>query len=150
MFTGFIHEHQRKDRDEHLKIFNDNIQNDQKQNFIKCPDCDLVGTKYDSKSIMHYHQHSFGRRVGPGQKTTIALKGKQWWQVWSLSSLEVSRQLVTNDLNQVSCVSLPMTSWTALANGGLFELTLGPLLTRVVLLSLAVTTEEPGCSQVKD
>ena len=43
-------------------------------------------------------------------------------QVWSLSSFKVSRQLLTNDSNQVSSVSLLMTSSTALANEGLFEL----------------------------
>merc|ERR1712219_44220 len=53
-------------------------------------------------------------------------------QVWSLSSFEVSRQLLTNDLNQVSSVSLLMTSSTALANEGLFELTLCPSLTRAM------------------
>ena len=51
--------------------------------------------------------------------------------------------------NQVSSVSLLMTSSTALANKGLFELTQHPLLTRAVSSSFAETTEEPGCSQVK-
>ena len=67
--------------------------------------------------------------------------------VWS--SFEVSRQLLTNDLNQVSSVSWLMTSWTALANKGLCELTRRPPLTRAVSLSFAETTKEPGCSQVK-
>ena len=52
-------------------------------------------------------------------------------------------------LNQVSSVSLLMTSSTALANEGLFELTLLPSLTWAVLLSFAETTKEPGRSQVK-
>ena len=43
------------------------------------------------------------------------------WQAWSLSSFKVSRLLLTNDLNQVSPVSLLMT-----AIKGLFELTLRP------------------------
>ena len=47
-------------------------------------------------------------------------------QVWSLSSFKVSRQLLANDLNQVSFISLLMTSSTALANKGLFELTQRP------------------------
>ena len=54
------------------------------------------------------------------------------YQVWSLSSLEVSRQLLTDDLNQVSSVSLLMTSSTSLTNGGLFKLTRRPLLTQAV------------------
>ena len=52
------------------------------------------------------------------------------------------------NLNQVSSVSLLMTSSTALANEGLFELTRRPSLTRAVSLSLAETAKEPGCSQV--
>ena len=52
-------------------------------------------------------------------------------------------------LNQVSSVSLLMTSSPSLANEGLFELTQRPSLTRAVSLSFAETTEEPGCSQVK-
>ena len=65
-------------------------------------------------------------------------------QVWSLSPFNVSCQLLTNDFNQVSSISLLMTSSTALANEGLFELTRRPSLTRAVLLPLAETTEEPG------
>ena len=53
------------------------------------------------------------------------------------------------NLNQVSSVSLLMTSSPALANEGLFELTRRPSLTRAVSLSFAETTEEPGRSQVK-
>ena len=41
-------------------------------------------------------------------------------QVWSLSSFKVSRQLLTNDLNEVLSFSLLMTSLTALTNKGLF------------------------------
>ena len=70
-------------------------------------------------------------------------------QVGSLSSSEAGRQLLMNDWNQVSSVSLLMTSSTALANKGLFELTRRPSLTRAVSLSFAQTTEEPGCSQMK-
>ena len=70
-------------------------------------------------------------------------------QVWSLSSFQVGRQVLRTNLNQVSSVSLLMTSSTTLANEGLFELTGRPLLTRAVSLSFAETTEEPGCTQVK-
>ena len=66
-------------------------------------------------------------------------------QVWSLSSFEVSRQLLINDLNQVSSVSLFMTALMALTNEGLFELARRPSLTQAVSLSLTETTKEPGC-----
>ena len=69
-------------------------------------------------------------------------------QVWSLSSFEVSRQPLTNDLNQISTLSLLMTSWTALANVGLFEQTRRPSLTRAIQMSFAETPAKQGCSQV--
>ena len=47
-------------------------------------------------------------------------------QAWSLSSFKVSRQLLTNDLNQASSVFLLMTYSTALTNIGLFGLTWRP------------------------
>ena len=65
----------------------------------------------------------------------VTTQGDDLVQVWSLSSFEVSCQLLTNYLNQVSSVSLIMTSLTALANEELFELTRRPLLTQAVLLS---------------
>ena len=65
-------------------------------------------------------------------------------QVWSLSSFKVSRQLLTNDLDQVSSVSLLMTSSTALPNEWLLGLTRCPWLTQADSLSLTEITEEPG------
>ena len=84
--------------------------------------------------------------VTTSSQTTGGLDGKQ---VWSLSGLKVSWQVLRENLNQVSSVSLLMTASTALANEGLFELTRRPSLTRAVSLSFAETTEEPGFSQVK-
>ena len=72
-----------------------------------------------------------------------------FFQVWSLSSFNVSCPLLINDLIQVSSVSLLMAHSTALANEGLFELTRCPSLTPGVSLSFAETTEEPGCCQIK-
>ena len=51
--------------------------------------------------------------------------------------------------NQVSSVSLVMTSLTALTNEGFFELIQRPLLSRAVSSSLAETTAEPGSNQAK-
>ena len=70
-------------------------------------------------------------------------------QVRSLSRFILSRQLLKNDLNQVSSVSSVHDCLYGLANKGLFELTRRPSLTQVVLLSFAKTTKEPGCSKVK-
>ena len=70
-------------------------------------------------------------------------------QVWSLLGLKVSWQVLRENLNQVSSVSLLMTSTPALANEGLFELTQRHSLTQAVSLSFMEITKEPGCSQVK-
>ena len=61
-------------------------------------------------------------------------------QVWSLSGLKVSWQVLRNNFSQVSSVSLLMTASTALANEGLFELTRRPSLTRAVSSSFAEGT----------
>ena len=58
--------------------------------------------------------------VRPEVAEDLGLDGKQ---VWSLSRFKMSCQLLMNDLNHVSSVSLLMTASTALANEGLFELT---------------------------
>ena len=63
-------------------------------------------------------------------------------QVWSLSSFEVSRQLLRNVLNLVLSVSLLMTFSTAFTNKGLFELTWRPPLTKPVLLLFVETTTD--------
>ena len=61
----------------------------------------------------------------------------------------MSCQLLTNDLNQVSTVSVLMTASAALANEGFYELTRRFSLTGAVSLSFAEITEEPGFSPVK-
>ena len=57
------------------------------------------------------------------EKALDALVERAGPQVLSLSSFKVSRQFLTCDLNHVLFVSLLITSSTALANLGLFELT---------------------------
>ena len=68
-------------------------------------------------------------------------------QAGSLTSFKVSRQILKNDLNHVSSVSLLMTFSTALAIAN--KLTRQPFLTQAVSLSLSETIKEPGCSQMK-
>ena len=50
------------------------------------------------------------------QGPVVGVVGPKDQQVWSLSPFEMSCQLLTNVLYQVSSVSLLMTSSTALAN----------------------------------
>ncbi|KAM7392945.1 hypothetical protein PAMA_007861 [Pampus argenteus] len=62
---GFWHEHTRPDRDEHVSIIRDNIQQGQEYNFLKMePDeVDSLGEVYDFGSIMHYARNTFSRGV---------------------------------------------------------------------------------------
>ncbi|TNM91924.1 hypothetical protein fugu_018936 [Takifugu bimaculatus] len=62
---GFWHEHTRPDRDEHVSIVRDNIQQGQEYNFLKMePDeVDSLGEGYDFGSIMHYARNTFSRGV---------------------------------------------------------------------------------------
>jgi len=56
---GFYHEQSRNDRDQHVKIFWNNIQNGEKYNFDKYR-TDYLGEAYDLNSIMHYRNDEFG------------------------------------------------------------------------------------------
>ncbi|KAG5271996.1 hypothetical protein AALO_G00160500 [Alosa alosa] len=62
---GFWHEHTRPDRDEHVAIFRDNIQQGQEYNFLKMEpgEVDSLGETYDFDSIMHYARNTFSRYV---------------------------------------------------------------------------------------
>ena len=108
------------------------------------------------KAVLRQAAFQLGKKVVKAAGLTALNKSVEWvtaWlqknivesitQVWSLSGLKVSWQVLRENLNQVSSVSLLMTSSTALANKGLFELTRRPSLTRAVS-SFAETTEEPG------
>ncbi|KAL2099982.1 hypothetical protein ACEWY4_004376 [Coilia grayii] len=67
---GFWHEHTRPDRDDHVAIFRDNIQQGQEYNFLKMEpgEVDSLGETYDFDSIMHYARNTFSSRA----------KGLQW------------------------------------------------------------------------
>ncbi|XP_061589374.1 bone morphogenetic protein 1-like isoform X2 [Cololabis saira] len=62
---GFWHEHTRPDRDKHVSIIRDNIQQGQEYNFLKMePDeVDSLGEVYDFDSIMHYARNTFSRGI---------------------------------------------------------------------------------------
>uniref|UniRef100_A0A8D3CPG2 Metalloendopeptidase n=1 Tax=Scophthalmus maximus TaxID=52904 RepID=A0A8D3CPG2_SCOMX len=62
---GFWHEHTRPDRDEHVSIIRDNIQQGQEYNFLKMEpgEVDSLGEVYDFGSIMHYARNTFSRGI---------------------------------------------------------------------------------------
>ncbi|XP_077366539.1 low choriolytic enzyme-like [Festucalex cinctus] len=56
---GFYHEHTRSDRDQHILIHWENIQEYQKHNFDK-QDTNNLGIPYDYNSVLHYGKTAFG------------------------------------------------------------------------------------------
>jgi hypothetical protein len=56
---GMIHEQSRSDRDEHVRILWDNINDSARHNFEKDGFSQNFGA-YDPTSIMHYHRNAFG------------------------------------------------------------------------------------------
>ncbi|KAM3913712.1 tolloid-like protein 2 [Leptodactylus fuscus] len=60
---GFWHEHTRPDRDEHVTIVRENIQQGQEYNFLKMEpgEVNSLGETYDFDSIMHYARNTFSR-----------------------------------------------------------------------------------------
>ncbi|XP_068113667.1 tolloid-like protein 2 isoform X1 [Hyperolius riggenbachi] len=63
--VGFWHEHTRPDRDEHVTIVRENIQQGQEYNFLKMEpgEVNSLGETYDFDSIMHYARNTFSRTV---------------------------------------------------------------------------------------
>merc|ERR1712142_1036201 len=60
---GFWHEHTRPDRDSHIEILYENIQEGQEYNFEKMDASEInsLGEKYDYYSIMHYARNTFSK-----------------------------------------------------------------------------------------
>jgi len=63
---GAFHEHVRPDRDSHVTVHFDNIENDKKHNFDKyVPSSGIELTNYDFGSIMHYGSYAFSKNGQP-------------------------------------------------------------------------------------
>ncbi|KAK4005939.1 hypothetical protein OUZ56_011066 [Daphnia magna] len=61
--AGFYHEQARTDRDDHVVINWANIQDGMQRNFDKLGpnEIELLGTRYDTGSVMHYDQFAFAK-----------------------------------------------------------------------------------------
>merc|ERR1719186_1026603 len=66
---GKVHEQSRPDRDEHVEVVFNNIEEGQAHNFEIQPNVDPAGTPYDLLSIMHYSPTAFSKN---GEPTIIA------------------------------------------------------------------------------
>lgn len=62
---GFLHEHQRPDRDEYISVDEDAIREDGEDAYKKYGEfdnsIDSLGVEYDYASIMHYSKRAFGK-----------------------------------------------------------------------------------------
>ena len=68
--VGFLHAHQRIDRDEYVKINSENIIDSATGNFRKEKYDSTYSTQYDYKSVMHYYGNAFSKN---GLPTIVAL-----------------------------------------------------------------------------
>ncbi|KAB8032116.1 M12 family metallopeptidase [Fluviispira multicolorata] len=60
---GFYHEHSRFDRDQFVKIVEENIDPSKMHNFLKRRESTIRFGEYDYDSIMHYSYDSFGKNI---------------------------------------------------------------------------------------
>lgn len=84
---GLIHEHQRADRDEHVKIIWEEIEAIQTHNFFKANSYPVMG-RYDMESIMHYDSFNFTKSLKPNM---VDLEGKTIREPTEISPLDIKK-----------------------------------------------------------
>jgi len=84
---GYIHEQNRSDRDDYIRILFDNIQSNAQDQFYKSSSSVLVTSSFDAKSIMMYDSYTFSKN---GRPTITDLNGNPFpRQSGRLSSLDI-------------------------------------------------------------
>ncbi|XP_074659249.1 uncharacterized protein LOC141911998 [Tubulanus polymorphus] len=85
---GFYHEHSRPDRDAHVEIMWENIQDGKDDNFDRMSPgtVDTHGTIYDYDSVMHFGGYAFSNN---GQATINSLSGAPIGQSNDLSAIDI-------------------------------------------------------------
>ncbi|XP_053305219.1 astacin-like metalloendopeptidase [Spea bombifrons] len=87
---GFIHEHNRSDRDDYVDIIYKYIRADERDNFNKMPTNNL-GLQYDYSSVMHYGRYAFSNT---SDQATIIPKPNpavEIGQRYGVSNLDVAK-----------------------------------------------------------
>ena len=86
---GFWHEQSRPDRDKHVNIHRENIEDGYDHNFDKRTDVDSLGVTYDFNSVMHYSSTAFAK----SGTVTISAKEKDlpFGRVPELSPLDIKQ-----------------------------------------------------------
>jgi len=62
---GFMREHLRKDRDEHITINWENLRPAGNYQFRTCSNCETFGLPYDTQSVTHFHGTAFSKNGEP-------------------------------------------------------------------------------------
>ncbi|XP_014879731.1 low choriolytic enzyme-like, partial [Poecilia latipinna] len=86
---GFHHEQARSDRDEHVEILFENIEEGAENNFEK-EETNNLGTPYDFTSVMHYGKYAFSKNENP----TIVAKSDpnyDWGRATKMSANDIAR-----------------------------------------------------------
>ncbi|NXU57032.1 ASTL metalloendopeptidase, partial [Turnix velox] len=88
---GFLHEHSRSDRDNHVKIMWEYISPADRPDFRKFENSRNLGLPYDYSSVMHYGPYTFTNTTGKATIVPIPDGTKHIGQRFGLSNLDVAK-----------------------------------------------------------
>jgi hypothetical protein len=90
---GFVHMHCATDRDEYIKVLEENILPNNTQNFVKYSKKVITqfGTGYDYESVMHYPATAFSKNREPTIIPLKSLNGGVMGQREKLSDMDIAR-----------------------------------------------------------
>ncbi|NXE27203.1 ASTL metalloendopeptidase, partial [Ardeotis kori] len=88
---GFLHEHSRSDRDEHVKIMWEYISPGDRSDFRKFENSNNLGLPYDYSSVMHYGPYTFTNTTGKATIVPIPDRSVHIGQRLGLSNLDVAK-----------------------------------------------------------
>ncbi|XP_055350885.1 zinc metalloproteinase nas-14-like [Paramacrobiotus metropolitanus] len=90
---GFLHEHSRPDRDEHISIIPGNMVSGVHEiNYQKLPEMDTFGLPYDVESLMHYGPKSLSKSPDKPAIVSKVIPAPRWMgQQISLTPLDVAK-----------------------------------------------------------
>ncbi|XP_010076376.1 PREDICTED: astacin-like metalloendopeptidase, partial [Pterocles gutturalis] len=88
---GFLHEHSRSDRDNHVKIMWEYISPADRSDFRKFENSNNLGLPYDYSSVMHYGPYTFSNTSGQATIVPIPDGSVHIGQRQGLSNLDVAK-----------------------------------------------------------
>ncbi|KFP75238.1 Astacin-like metalloendopeptidase, partial [Apaloderma vittatum] len=88
---GFLHEHSRSDRDEHVKIVWEYISPSDRSDFRKFENSNNLDLPYDYSSVMHYGPYTFTNTTGKATIVPIPDESVPIGQRQGLSNLDVAK-----------------------------------------------------------